>query len=129
MKVLTVSRENLADFQSLYVEFFRELRGKQGWGFNEEELKREAKEYFERGDLIFIAYKDEPAGFIRLSSREGCYWIEELFVKPKFRGQGMGKALVRRAEEEVKKHDNALYLYVLPQDKDAIGFGRRWDTK
>ena len=125
MKIFQVTRENLSDFQDLYVEFFRELRGKQGWGFNEGELKREAKEYFERGDLIFIAYKDEPAGFIRLSSREGCYWIEELFVKPKFRGQGIGKALVKRAEEEVKKHDDALYLYVLPQDKDAIAFWKK----
>ncbi|MFA4641048.1 GNAT family N-acetyltransferase [Pyrococcus kukulkanii] len=67
----------------------------------------------------------DPARFIRLSSREGCYWIEELFVKPKFRGQGIGKALVKRVEEEVKKHDDALYLYVLPQDKDAIAFWKK----
>ena len=33
----------------------------------------------------------------------------------------MGRALVERAEE-VRKHDDVLYLFVLPQDKDAVAF-------
>ena len=74
---------------------------------------------------MFLAYEGEAAGFIRLSSREGCFWIEELFVRPEFRGRGIGRALVERAEEEVKKHDDALYLFVLPQDKGAMAFWKK----
>ncbi|WP_456421536.1 GNAT family N-acetyltransferase, partial [Thermococcus sp.] len=113
MEIVSLTEERLSDFQNLYIEFFRELRGKQGWRPDEEEsYRKEAESYFKRGDVIFLAYEREPAGFIRLSSRDGCFWIEELFVRPEFRGQGIGRALVERAEEEVKEHDDALYLYV-----------------
>ncbi|WP_148881922.1 GNAT family N-acetyltransferase [Thermococcus aciditolerans] len=126
MEIVRLDEEHLPDFQELYIEFFRELRGKQGWKPDEEEsYRKEAESYFRRGDVIFLAYEREPAGFIRLSSREGCFWIEELFVRPEFRGRSIGRALVERAEEEVKEHDDALYLYVLPQDKDAVAFWKR----
>jgi len=125
MEIILLTEERLPDFQSLYIEFFRELRGKQGFGYEEESHRREAEAYFKQGDLIFLAYGREPAGFIRLSSREGCFWVEELFVRPEFRGKGIGRALVERAEEEVRKYDDSLYLFVLPQDKDAIAFWKR----
>jgi len=131
MEIVRLTKERLSDFQNLYIEFFKELRGKQGWRPDEEEsYRKEAESYFRRGDIIFLAYEREPAGFIRLSSREGCFWIEELFVRPEFRGRGIGRALVERAEGEVKEHDDALYLLVLPQDKDAIAFWKKlgYDT-
>ena len=130
MEILRLDEGRLRDFQELYVEFFKELRGKQGFGYEEESYRKEAETYFKRGDLIFLAYEREPTGFIRLSPREGCFWVEELFVRPEFRGRGIGRALVERAEEEVKKHDDALYLLVLPQDKDAIAFWKKlgYDT-
>ncbi|ASJ02472.1 acetyltransferase [Thermococcus profundus] len=126
MEILRVSRDNLSDFQAMYVEFFKELRGKQGWSAgDEEEYRKEAEEYFNRGDIIFLAFDKAPAGFIRISSRDGSFWIEELYVRPEFRGRGIGRALVERAEKEVLKHDAFLYLLVLPQDKNAIGFWKR----
>ncbi len=127
MQILPLTEEHLNEFITLYIEFFRELRGKQGWSPDEEEeYKREAENYFKRGDMVFLAVEEgRPAGFIRVSSRECCFWIEELFVRSEFRGRGIGRALVERAEEEVKKHDDALYLFVLPQDKDAIAFWKR----
>lgn len=127
MQILPLTEEHLNEFITLYIEFFKELRGKQGWSPDEEEVyKREAENYFKRGDMVFLAVEEgKLAGFIRVSSREGCFWIEELFVRPKFRGRGIGRALVERAEEEVRKHDDALYLFVLPQDKDAIAFWKK----
>ncbi|MDV3103385.1 GNAT family N-acetyltransferase [Thermococcus waiotapuensis] len=125
MEFLTEKR--LPDFQTLYTEFFMELRGKQGWKPAEEEAyRKEAEGYFRGGDLIFLALEGANAvGFIRVSSREGCFWVEEIYVRREFRGKGIGRALVERVEEEVKKHDSSLYLLVLPQDKDAIGFWKR----
>jgi len=127
MQILPLTEEHLNEFITLYIEFFKELRGKQGWSPDEEEVyKREAENYFKRGDMVFLAVEEgKLAGFIRVSSREGCFWIEEPFVRPKFRGRGIGRALVERAEEEVRKHDDTLYLFVLPQDKDAIAFWKR----
>ena len=127
MKVVPLDASYLSEFQTLYTEFFMELRGKQGWRADEEEAyRKESEGYFRRGDLIFLGLENNRAvGFIRLSSREGCFWIEEIYVRPEFRGRCIGRALVERAEEEVKEHDDALYLYVLPQDKDAIGFWKR----
>ena len=127
MEIVRLTEDNLPDFQGLYIEFFRELRGKQGWNPHAEaEYRAEAVHYFRRGDIIFLALKSgETAGFIRVSSREGSFWIEELFVRPEFRGRCIGRALVERAEKEVLKWDSALYLFVLPQDKDAIAFWKR----
>jgi len=127
MEIIRLTEENLPDFQSLYVGFFRELRGKQGWNPHAEaEYRAEAVHYIRGGDIIFLAFEDgKAAGFIRLSSRDGCFWVEEIYVRPEFRGRGIGRALVERAEEEVRKHDDALYLFVLPQDKDAIAFWKR----
>ncbi|NJE29640.1 GNAT family N-acetyltransferase [Thermococcus sp. 18S1] len=132
MEIVRISEEHLRDFQELYIEFFRELRGKQGWSPHAEaEYRAEAVHYFKRDDLIFLAFDGgRAAGFIRVSSREGSFWVEEIYVRPKFRGRGIGRELVKRAEEEVLKWDSALYLFVLPQDKDAIAFWKRlgYDT-
>ncbi|MDK2914201.1 MAG: hypothetical protein PWQ79_1116 [Thermococcaceae archaeon] len=38
---------------------------------------------------------------------------------------GIGRAFVERAEKEILKHDTYLYLFVLPQDKDAIAFWKK----
>ncbi len=126
MEVVGLDEARLPEFQALYTEFFVELRGKQGWKATKEAYRREAENYFKRGDTIFLALEGSKAvGFLRLSSREGCFWVEEIYVRPEFRGKGIGRALVGRAEEEVLKHDNSLYLFVLPQDKDAIAFWKR----
>ncbi len=123
MYVVRLTEDHLGEFQTLYTEFFIELRQKQGWKPNEEAYRKEAYKYFRRGDLIFLALENgKAAGFIRVSSREGCFWVEEIYVRPEFRGRGIGRALVEKAEEEVKKHDSSLYLLVLPQDNDAIAF-------
>jgi len=126
MKIVHLTQRNLKDFVELYVEFFRELRSKQGCSFHVEEYVQDARRYFQRGDIILLALENDKAvGFIRLSSREECFWIEEIYVKPEFRRRGIARALVKRAEEEVSKHDDSLYLFVLPQEKDVIMFWKK----
>ncbi|QDA31800.1 GNAT family N-acetyltransferase [Thermococcus indicus] len=132
MEILRLDEEHLRDFQELYIEFFKELRAKQGWSpYAEAEYRAEAVHYFKRGDLIFLAFDEGKAiGFIRVSSREGSFWVEEIYVRPEFRGRGIGRGLVKKTEEEVLKWDSALYLFVLPQDRNAIAFWKRlgYDT-
>ncbi len=69
--------------------------------------------------------KQKPWASYGFSSQEGYFKVEEIYVKPDFRGRGIGRMLVEKAEEEVKKHDDSVYLLVLPQDKDAIAFWKR----
>ena len=68
MEILRLDEERLRDFQELYLEFFKELRGKQGWSPHAEaEYRAEATYYFKRGDIIFLALENgEAAGFIRV---------------------------------------------------------------
>ena len=56
MEVVRLTGDYLGEFQTLYIEFFMELRGKQGWRAGEEEAyRKEAESYFKRGDLILLA--------------------------------------------------------------------------
>ena len=108
----------------LYTGFYSELRSRQGLRpRSREEYRGEVESYLSR-DKIFLAETScgEAVGFIRISTREGCYWFEELYVKPGHRGRGVGRMLVEKAEEYVKKHDPYVYIMVLPQDRKALSF-------
>jgi len=108
----------------LYYSFYVELRDKQGLNpGSREEYRSDVEEIFSRGDKIFVAFiNDQPVGFVRISEREGAYWIEEIFVSPDYRGRGIGRALLKKAEKFISERDIAAYVMVLPQDKDAINF-------
>jgi len=121
-----ITRATAGDFNDvlkLYYEFYSELRSKQGWRPHPiEEYAEDVRRYL-RSDAVFIArVGGEAVGFARVSMREGSYWIEEIYVRPEHRGKGIGKALVKAAEEYIVKHDPAAYVMVLPQDTEAITF-------
>lgn len=115
----------------LYTGFYSELRSRQGLRpRSREEYRGEVESYLSR-NKIFLAETSggESVGFIRISTREGCYWFEELYVKPEHRGKGIGGMLVEKAEEYVKEHDSYVYLMVLPQDRRALSFWLHKDYK
>jgi len=115
---------DLETLTELYRNFYVELRRRQGW------VPRTLSEYVEevrellKRDKFFIAQDNngEAVGFVRISCRDSSYWVEEIYVEPKRRGKGFGKALLERAEEYVKERDDALYVMVLPQDAKAMNF-------
>ncbi len=84
MEIVRLTEDYLGEIQTLYTKIFMELREKQGWKPGEEEIyRKEAEVYFKRSDLIFLALEgSKAAGFIRLSSREGWFWVEEMYVRP-----------------------------------------------
>ena len=119
--------ENMEVFAELLFRFFAELRRKQGWSPpSMESIKAEAQKALKHNDIVLIGYVgDRPAGFIRVSTHheDAVFWVDEIFVLPEFRKQGIGRKLVRAAEKEVlRRGERSLYLYVLPQEKDAIAF-------
>ena len=124
---IVVREANNGDLEGLldlYTGFYSELRSRQGLRpRSREEYRGEVESYLSR-DKIFLAEtgSGEAVGFIRVSTREGCYWFEELYVKPGHRGKGVGRMLVERAEEYVREHDPYVYIMVLPQDRRALTF-------
>jgi len=121
-----VREATYSDFQDLlklYLNFYRELRLKQGLDIPDiNEYEKDLETIFGR-DKIFIAYYDEiPLGYVRISERDGSYWIEEVYVEKRYRRKGVGKSLVEKAEEYIKNFDSYSYIMVLPQDKDSINF-------
>jgi len=109
---------------ALYYSFYKELRSRQGLPCGDiSDYRRDVEGFLEKGDKLFIALIDDtPVGFVRISEREGAYWIEETFVQPEFRGRGIGKELVKAAEQYIRTRDDAAYIMVLPQDLNAIRF-------
>ncbi|MHA1617319.1 MAG: GNAT family N-acetyltransferase [Candidatus Njordarchaeales archaeon] len=124
LRIVDADKSMLETILDLYYSFYVELRDKQGLNpGSREEYRSDVEEIFSRGDKIFVAFiNDQPVGFVRISEREGAYWIEEIFVSPDYRGRGIGRALLKKAEKFISERDIAAYVMVLPQDKDAINF-------
>jgi GNAT superfamily N-acetyltransferase len=72
----------------------------------------------------------EPAGFalffpVYSTWRGRAMHLEDLFVRPRFRGRGIGKALlVRVAEVAVERGCTLLFWHVLDWNEPAIAFYR-----
>lgn len=117
------SESDLDFFIRIYTGFYNELREKQGLSPMENSFYREKAIAILSRDRVFIGFlNNEAVAFIRVSDKNGVFWIEELFVEKQYRGIGVGKSLVDAAEAYVKQHSNATYIMVLPQDREAINF-------
>jgi ribosomal protein S18 acetylase RimI-like enzyme len=83
----------LHDFNTEYDEFTPGV----------EVLTRNAREMLAEGDMVVLLAGDGPDGFAELRFRKSvwtatldCY-LEELYVVPPLRGQGVGRTLLREA--------------------------------
>lgn len=83
-------------------------------------------------EVLIAALDDEPAGFAlyfhnfsTFLGRPGIY-LEDLFVDPELRGNGIGRALLQRlASIAVERGCGRLEWSVLDWNEPAIGFYRR----
>jgi GNAT superfamily N-acetyltransferase len=82
-------------------------------------------------EVVFVCWEAEPVGFAlffhnfsTFLGRPGIY-LEDLFVRPAFRGRGLGRRLlVRLAELAVERGCGRLEWAVLDWNAPAIGFYR-----
>ncbi len=109
--VREANRGDLEGLLDLYVEFYNELRSRQGLRPRGREDYRDDVERYLSQDKVFLAETSsgEAVGFIRVSEREGCYWLEELYVKPEHRGKSVGRWLVEKVEDYIREHDSYVY--------------------
>ena len=83
----------LHDFNSEYDDFTPGV----------EVLTRNAREMLADGDMVVLLAGDGPDGFAELRFRKSVWtakldaYLEELYVVPALRGQGIGRVLLRKA--------------------------------
>ncbi|WP_368251679.1 GNAT family N-acetyltransferase [Enterococcus sp. 2201sp1_2201st1_B8_2201SCRN_220225] len=88
----------------------------------------EAKEILgkwqEEKSCLFILYQgNTPVGFVRLVFRgPQVPWLEELYIAPDFRRQGLGTQAIYLVEDWLKKESSAeaLCLDVVPRNREAL---------
>src|SRR5919106_4202114 len=85
-----------------------------------------------KAEVVIGQHADEPAGFAlffhnfsTFLGRPGIY-LEDLYVKPKFRGKGIGRAMLAHVAGLTKERDcGRLEWSVLDWNEPAIGFYKR----
>jgi GNAT superfamily N-acetyltransferase len=86
-------------------------------------------------DVVIAEWQGAPAGFAlffptysTFLARRGI-WLEDLFVRPELRGNGIGKALLRHlAALAIDRDCGRLEWAVLDWNESAIGFYRSLDA-
>ncbi len=97
---------------------------------DEESTLRDWKEH-QAFDFLVAELDSEVVGislyYPRYSTWQGrCYYLEDLFVKPDFRGQGIGLELLQATGEEARKAGaGRLDWQVLDWNEDAVRFYER----
>jgi ribosomal protein S18 acetylase RimI-like enzyme len=80
------------------------------------------------GEVLVAAIGKEVAGFIVFLPKEGFPlggYVRLLAVDERFRGMGIGKALLARAEREIFRHWPNVFLLVSSFNTSAQGFYQR----
>jgi GNAT superfamily N-acetyltransferase len=103
---------------------------------NEEQLIETLFGDYPGAEVIIASLDDEPAGFAlffhnysTFLAQRGLY-LEDLFVKPEFRGKGVGKALLSHlAKLAVERKCGRLEWAVLEWNEPAIGFYKSLGAK
>jgi ribosomal protein S18 acetylase RimI-like enzyme len=83
-------------------------------------------------DRLLLAREDRHCGFVMFSIEHGDFEqdatrgiVENLYVRPEFRGQGIGSQLLAAAEQRLRDHGaDAVALNVMADNEDARRFYR-----
>ncbi len=61
--------------------------------------------------------KNKKAGYFRFAAEEGKYELDDLYILPEYRGQGIGSRVM---EYCLKKADKPVFLYVFKNNLPAV---------
>lgn len=122
------SAEHLDIAKKLFLEYAHSLEFSLGFQDFEEEIADLPGRYGPPDGCLLLAFSnDEPAGCVALRKmEEGICEMKRLFVRPEYRGGGIGKTLsVKIIEEAGKIGYNKMRLDTLGTMKEAISIYRR----
>jgi ribosomal protein S18 acetylase RimI-like enzyme len=120
--------EDFVGLTNLVAEFFtfhRQLNGR-GPLPPDEAATMIPQDMLQESSQILVAEEKQEKkviGFCRIELHEGAYFLRELGVTENWRIRGVGTALLRAAEDYIKKvGESNLYLSVVPRNIDAVRF-------
>jgi ribosomal protein S18 acetylase RimI-like enzyme len=122
------SGEHLEITKKLFMEYARSLEFSLGFQDFEEEIAGMPGHYGPPDGCILLVYVgDEAAGCVALRKLEkGICEMKRLYVRPEYRGQGIGKALSEKVIEEAMRIGyHKMRLDTLASMKEAISIYRR----
>lgn len=79
------------------------------------------------GHKIYLIYNEGTVvGFVHLGNRGATIdWIEDLFIKPEYQGNGFGSRALNLVEEMVKEYSESIYLEVAARNMSALKLYRK----
>ncbi len=124
----------------LILSFIRELaeyeRAPNAVSCTEKDLRRDGFGSYPKFRVIIAEWRGEPAGmaffFYNYSTWQGRpgIFIEDLFVRPQFRGKGIGRALMARlAQTAIAEKSHGIRWEVLDWNKPAIDVYQHMGSK
>ena len=102
------------------------LAAKAYWGYPENLMQTWApeltfnSEYFNNNESWIAVLDDRPVALYTLQDRGGIAWIENLWVLPKYMGQGVGRRLFLHALSRAR--ELGYRILRLEADPNAAGF-------
>ncbi|MBQ3869642.1 MAG: GNAT family N-acetyltransferase [Clostridia bacterium] len=69
------------------------------------------------GEYKVILIKNKKAGYFRFAAEEGKYELDDLYILPEYRGQGIGSRVM---EYCLEKADKPVFLYVFKNNLPAV---------
>ena len=116
IKILDYLPEHQPFFERLFENWFRKSFGMEPEPVDQFLLREPEKAILQRGGTILIGLlNNEPAGTIGLRKRDNSeYELIKMVVDEKFRGMGLGRALVKAAVEKARlsgAHRLVLYTH------------------
>lgn len=80
-------------------------------------------EYFDEYESWLAEQEGDPVAFYTLTENAGIAWIDNLWVKPSFIGQGLGRILFQHAL--TRANELGFHTLQLDADPNAVGFYER----
>lgn len=81
------------------------------------------------GSVLSAWAGDAFAGILAMDDRRGRYlrrgWISFFYLRPEFRGQGLGRQLMEEAERHYRALDRKTLRLSVARDNPALGFYRK----